>query len=722
MGGMPTKIPTAAEWEKYISDWEDVIGVDLGNTVYEQMRKAITGPVAPENLEHLRTLADHAAKSLVRDMSHSQLNAIGAILSDWVKHGKRPKDAGRKIEEFLRLDPQRALRLQKYTEKLAADGITGERLRKLEMRMFEKLRRDRGEVIGHTEGAYASEAARAVESEQYGAKQKVWITGEDERVCDVCGANEAAGIIAVSESFPSGHNAPPAHPRCRCTVSYFATEQGAKAAEPFHIERIEATRLAREQAGKPPIPPPITKPIKQKEKERPESEHKALEIPEPKDYPPDFFFPEYLETEQDKQIYFEMHERLGGKTEGITKRKYDFYKQYRFIPKTGVEIRDMIKARSQKLIERSQEIHKQTGFSPITEITRIKDIKSLNTRLRVELQEAEVLTVFLEQGEKAQQDSQLKTHALRGMRHFGLLTESEWQWAISGTAEQFDEWFLENMDLVREYRDKLREVTPIYSGLAKEIEDVEKVTSAAFWGRQSTREQWAELGFFQTPNDISTCKAANYFRDRSHTPDQWATGEDLERMHSEILSPYIPDSMFFNMEMYNKERYEFRKRREGDDLFTVWHHDDFQFRAFQFEGQVHMGTMDWERHKEEVELGRSPYKTHYGGTLIHEFIHGVDWVSGDYEITTVEMKSFWDKRTRGKPDQNLGYGTNEIYKDGGFMDNYAGKIYPNGLPMEMVTMGMQWLTTNPIEFAERDPEFFDLMWRIAYDPARIVHD
>lgn len=46
-----------------------------------------------------------------------------------------------------------------------------------------------------------------------------WSTAEDEKVDQpICQLNADAGIIPLGEIYPSGDEAPPAHPNCRCTL------------------------------------------------------------------------------------------------------------------------------------------------------------------------------------------------------------------------------------------------------------------------------------------------------------------------------------------------------------------------------------------------------------------------------------------------------------------------------------------------------------------------
>jgi len=49
---------------------------------------------------------------------------------------------------------------------------------------------------------------------------KRWITAGDGRVREAHIENEEAGLIPLSETFPSGHQRPPTDPGCRCTGAY----------------------------------------------------------------------------------------------------------------------------------------------------------------------------------------------------------------------------------------------------------------------------------------------------------------------------------------------------------------------------------------------------------------------------------------------------------------------------------------------------------------------
>lgn len=78
---------------------------------------------------------------------------------------------------------------------------------------------DRAMVIARTEIARADTAGSM---EGYRASGLVvgkrWLTAQDEKVSDECRLCEDAGVIPLDAKFPTGEDAPPNHPNCRCAV------------------------------------------------------------------------------------------------------------------------------------------------------------------------------------------------------------------------------------------------------------------------------------------------------------------------------------------------------------------------------------------------------------------------------------------------------------------------------------------------------------------------
>lgn len=82
--------------------------------------------------------------------------------------------------------------------------------------------KERAKLIAVTELADAYEEANATPSRMLAGlgfpMQKAWLLLGDEKVCGFCLANRDDGWIPEEESFSSGVDHPPQHPRCRCAA------------------------------------------------------------------------------------------------------------------------------------------------------------------------------------------------------------------------------------------------------------------------------------------------------------------------------------------------------------------------------------------------------------------------------------------------------------------------------------------------------------------------
>ncbi|KVX81224.1 phage minor head protein [Burkholderia ubonensis] len=78
---------------------------------------------------------------------------------------------------------------------------------------------ERANMIARTETRLANSNGTVDAWREDGrVEKKGWSTAQDDKVEEVCQANEAAGDIPLDQAFPSGDDAPPAHPNCRCVI------------------------------------------------------------------------------------------------------------------------------------------------------------------------------------------------------------------------------------------------------------------------------------------------------------------------------------------------------------------------------------------------------------------------------------------------------------------------------------------------------------------------
>ena len=97
-------------------------------------------------------------------------------------------------------------------------GLNPNEIRNLIVERFKEISYDRADMIVHAETANAIGTVELITAKQNGIKKKRWITSHDDLVSEGCWENEQAGEIAIDADFPSGDQAPPRHPRCRCYV------------------------------------------------------------------------------------------------------------------------------------------------------------------------------------------------------------------------------------------------------------------------------------------------------------------------------------------------------------------------------------------------------------------------------------------------------------------------------------------------------------------------
>ncbi len=79
-------------------------------------------------------------------------------------------------------------------------------------------------MVAETEIHAAVESAVLDELRAQGVTKIAWVTDGDP--CEVCVKNAAASPLPIDAKWPSGDTAPPAHPRCRCTVTPAALRAG----------------------------------------------------------------------------------------------------------------------------------------------------------------------------------------------------------------------------------------------------------------------------------------------------------------------------------------------------------------------------------------------------------------------------------------------------------------------------------------------------------------
>jgi len=212
---------------------------------YEALQKALNGATKESVLEAAK---DRAAK-LVTGISDQMREQLAKVISKGLEEQMGVEGTARLIREVVPLDKQRAAQLEKYRQSLIADGVSGVELEKKVKAYSDQLVRDRARVISQTEMGRALEEGAFEEAKRRGATHKVWLTVSADTVCDECAAAQAEGPIPINQDFGHGAAVPPAHPRCRCTLSYLTDTGKGELGRAKERAAERTARLARLEEG-----------------------------------------------------------------------------------------------------------------------------------------------------------------------------------------------------------------------------------------------------------------------------------------------------------------------------------------------------------------------------------------------------------------------------------------------------------------------------------------
>lgn len=181
--------------------------------------------------EQLGGMADESAMSAIKllGVSNDQITEqVHVDALDYAKEraaelvGMRYDDSGQLVENpnarWAITDSTREI-VAAQVETAIEEGWSADRLA-TEIADGAAFDAARAEVVARTELALANANGAMIGYRDSGMVEgKVWLTAEDDLVSDDCQANADAGEIGLDENFPSGDDAPPAHPNCRCDVA-----------------------------------------------------------------------------------------------------------------------------------------------------------------------------------------------------------------------------------------------------------------------------------------------------------------------------------------------------------------------------------------------------------------------------------------------------------------------------------------------------------------------
>jgi hypothetical protein len=189
-------------------------------------------------------VAQREAAELISNISKEQKAAYRTMLVNATRAGTSVDDIARDLRRSIGLTKRQTVTLSRYTASL--DDLAPRARATLTDRMRARMIRSRAETIARTEAARFSNSAQQdvwQRGQEAGVisdnAMRVWITTPDELLCPICEPMEGqeAATDAKFSSTYSGEafDAPPAHPRCRCT-----TGLNTNSKTPRHVTTTEA--------------------------------------------------------------------------------------------------------------------------------------------------------------------------------------------------------------------------------------------------------------------------------------------------------------------------------------------------------------------------------------------------------------------------------------------------------------------------------------------------
>jgi SPP1 gp7 family putative phage head morphogenesis protein len=172
----------------------------LGDIILEKGEYWITlsiekGLAAAEEITSIPLAVDMASSPMIRDARNDILGKLKSLTDRTSIENLR----GLITDSFTSNDT-----VQDLTKKIRAE--------------FDQYSKVRAEMIARTESSNAYGRASLEYYREAGIKYKRWQTMEDDRVSDICWANQNAGTISMDALFPSGNLNEPSHPNCRCSM------------------------------------------------------------------------------------------------------------------------------------------------------------------------------------------------------------------------------------------------------------------------------------------------------------------------------------------------------------------------------------------------------------------------------------------------------------------------------------------------------------------------
>lgn len=158
------------------------------------------------------TVVDHAAIVKSQDLAraYARDRAAEMVGMKWVNGDLVPNPNAQWVISDTTRDEIRKLVEDAFADETPLGTLVDQ------IKMSGAFSEERAKLIATTEISNAQSKANFNVWQQTGVVESVRWMVSSLGCCDECSDNEDAGAIPFGETFPSGDDAPPAHPNCRC--------------------------------------------------------------------------------------------------------------------------------------------------------------------------------------------------------------------------------------------------------------------------------------------------------------------------------------------------------------------------------------------------------------------------------------------------------------------------------------------------------------------------
>jgi len=179
--------------------------------------------------EMAQAYAGRQAARYVTRVSAETKAGLQGIIGKSIREGITARNTAKLIKSSVGLNGPQGAAVNTYYNKMIARGTDPGRAWKLADKYSDKLLKARAKTIARTEtmgalnGGALEQARQRRDAGLYLNPMKKWKITADEVTCTVCRPLEGQ-VRPLEGTFSTGVSAPPAHPNCRCTLSFFEAE------------------------------------------------------------------------------------------------------------------------------------------------------------------------------------------------------------------------------------------------------------------------------------------------------------------------------------------------------------------------------------------------------------------------------------------------------------------------------------------------------------------